>query len=82
MTERNSSLNNSGELFLNLSGNFIERKRSNAGRELKPDPGYSTPAARLSIIKMEDGSKHLAIAEDGANPLKASDEIGRSFSAN
>ncbi|KAG2027562.1 hypothetical protein GB937_001312 [Aspergillus fischeri] len=46
-----------------------------AGRGLELDPGYSTLTVRLSTMNMEDDSKHLVIAEDGANPVKASDEI-------
>jgi hypothetical protein len=80
-TECNSSINNNSEFFLNLSGNF-NGKRSIAGCGLELDPGYSTPAARLRTIKMEDGSEHLVIAEDGENPLKAGDEIWRWLSAN
>jgi hypothetical protein len=75
-------MNNNSEFFLNLSDNLINGKRSIAACGLELDLGYSTPAARLRTIKMEDGSEHLVIAEDGANPLKAGDEIWRWFSAN
>ncbi|GIK02975.1 hypothetical protein Aspvir_007040 [Aspergillus viridinutans] len=70
-----SCTNDGGEFFLDPTGNFVDGRRSIAGRGLKLDPGYSTPAARLRTIKTEDGSEHLVIAEDSANPLKAGDEI-------
>lgn len=70
-----SCTNDGGEFFLDPTGNFVDSKRSIAGRGLELDPGYSTPAAHLRRIKTEDGREHLVIAEDDANPLKAGDEI-------
>ncbi|GES59952.1 hypothetical protein ATEIFO6365_0002028300 [Aspergillus terreus] len=67
--------NDGGEFFLDPTGNFVDGKRSIAGRGLMLDPGSSTPAAQLRTVKTEDGGEHLVIAEDGANPLKAGDEI-------
>jgi hypothetical protein len=67
--------NDGGEFFLDPTGNFVDGKRSIAGRGLMLDPGSSTPAAQLRTVKTEDGGEHLVIAENGANPLKAGDEI-------
>lgn len=70
-----SCTNDGGEFFLNPSGNFVDGKRSIAGRGLELDPGYYTPATKLRKLETEDGSIHLVIAEDAANPIKPGDEI-------
>ncbi|KAL2818777.1 hypothetical protein BDW59DRAFT_175017 [Aspergillus cavernicola] len=67
--------NDGGQFFLDPTGNFVDGKRSVTGRGLQLDPGYSTPAAVLRTVRTEDGSRHLVIAEDSKNPLKAGDEI-------
>lgn len=70
-----SCTNDGGESFLNPSGNFVDGKRSIAGRGFELDPGYYTPATKLRKLETEDGSIHLVIAEDAANPIKPGDEI-------
>ena len=49
-----SCTNDGGESFLDPSGNFVDGKRSIAGRGLELDPGYYTPATKLRKLETEE----------------------------
>jgi len=61
--------------MLDPSGNFIDGKRSVAGRGFVLDEGRDVQPTKLRKFEGEGGSIHLVIVENPDNPLQVGSEV-------